>query len=165
MNNINSDNEYSNTDNEDILSNEEDIISNEEDEPLIEKKPLRAKLEDHKPTKKERKPLVGKRITIEKPNNLTIIECTREVKKILSDFSYDIDKFIKKYEYHKKKYGLDEDDINNICDLFENKINHIEDEINLNFDITNGNIPESLYNYTENYLDRMTSRVEHKLLK
>lgn len=144
-----------NINNPDNLSESEDNISENEEININD-----IDIEE----KKINRPLQSRRIKIEKPNNLSLPEGTREIKKILSDYNYDIDKFIKKYSYHKKRYGLNEDEINNIVELYEIKNNQIEDEINLIIDMMNGNIPESLYSYCENYLDRINNRVEKNLL-
>lgn len=152
-----------NIDNQENLSESEDNVS--ENEENHENEEENNKNEEIYNTDKKNKPLLqSRRIKIEKPNNYNQLEATREIKKILSDYNYDIEKFIKKYSYHKKRYGLNEDEINNIVELYEIKNNQIEDEINLIIDMTNGNIPESLYNYCENYLDRINNKVEKNLL-
>ena len=156
---INNINLYQNEESDEI--NEESDEINEEKKESDEINEEIDEINEEKKEKKEKKiQKKEKRILfVKKSNKISIIEGTREIKKIFSDYNYEIEKFIKKYMYQKQKYGLNDDEINNIIELYKNRNNQIEDDINLILDCMD-KIPEKLYVYCENYLTRIDKKIE-----
>ena len=110
--------------------------------------------------KKPKRKLINKKI--EKPLKIpekkyTLSDCKKDVKKLLESHKYSINKLYDKY----RRTILDDEDIDDIVNAYNDLRNEIENEINMCIDDLQNEPSNSFYTWVENSLDLHKNKIQN----